>query len=62
MRITSKCSRCNELSDTKVCPQCGSDQLVTVYECSVCKKTFFWRGSEKECCAKVKEAKRKEKQ
>lgn len=62
MRETSKCQVCNELTDSKVCPQCESHNLVTVYQCDHCKKSFFWRGSEKDCCHAIKEAKKKGKE
>lgn len=60
MKIVYKCMVCNEAFEHgSCCPQCESEELFTVYRCEVCKKTWFWRSSEKECCHKIKEEKRK---
>jgi DNA-directed RNA polymerase subunit RPC12/RpoP len=60
MRVMYKCMVCNEVFERGVrCPQCESDNFVTAYQCDLCKKTWFWRSSEKECCAKKKEERSK---
>jgi hypothetical protein len=59
MRIRNYCSVCHETFDAMACPQCYSTEFVTVYVCDVCKKSYYWRQSEKNCCDKVKELSKK---
>ena len=59
MKIFNKCCCCKELHNEVECPNCYTVEHEVIYQCEKCKKTWYFKSSEKECCKKDKEESKK---